>query len=197
MTKYASIAFGVFAVAAVACGPGAKSDDTTPKTPDKPADPNTVYGPLEVGAGFEGWNKVTKFPHPSPTHGKRFAEIYVNDVGFAAYTSEADFPVGTVIVKQTWENDGGKPSTVKGPVFVMEKKPAGYDADREDWYFAIHWAEPTEKFAKQLGGPFYWRSPSKKVDYCWNCHENYDREVGLPPKDARTWQEKPDEDQAE
>lgn len=192
MKKRASTAFGLFTVLAVACGPGAKSD-TTPAPKQAPKDPYTAYGPLEDGGGFEGWTKVTKFPHPSPTHGKRFAEIYVNDVGLAAYTSEADFPVGTIIVKQTWENDNGKPSTVKGPVFVMEKKEAGFNAEHEDWYYAIHWAEPTEKFRAKYGGPFYWRSPSPKVDYCWKCHENYDRNVGLPPKDARTWQQQDQE----
>jgi len=193
MTR-ASITVGLLAAVAVGCGPGGKTDDTTPAVRETPSDSSTAYGPLEVGAGFERWTKVTKFPHPSPTHGKRWAEIYVNDVGLAAYTSEADFPVGTVLVKQTFESDGDKPSTVKGPVFIMEKKPAGTNADREDWYFAIHWAEPTQKFTKRFGGPFYWRSPSNKVDYCWKCHQNYDREVGMPPVDARNWEQEPDEE---
>ena len=33
----------------------------------------------------------------------------------------------------------------------------------------------------ELGGPVYWRTPSKKVDYCSECHENYDRGLGGVP----------------
>ena len=179
-------------VAAAGCGgksAPANSGSTGEKTTKKASDPAAQFGPLGVGADYKTFQKVTKHPHLSPTHGKRFVEIWVNDVGYAAYTGEDDFPVGTVIVKESWERDGDAPSTTPGPLFVMEKKEAGYDSENEDWYYAIHWEKPTPKYAKRLGGPVYWQSPSKKVAYCFSCHENYDREVGLPPKDARAWQE--------
>jgi hypothetical protein len=177
----------LFAVVLPGCGAAKKP---TPEPASKPtsADPYAVFGPLQAGAGYASWRKVTKHPHISPTHGKRFVEIYVNDVGYEAYTTEAEFPVGTVIVKTSWEADGDKPSTTPGPIFVMEKRAPGFSPDHEDWYYAIRWEQPTPKFAKRFGGPFYWRSPSSKVDYCWQCHDNYDREVGMPPKGARAWE---------
>ena len=69
----------------------------------------------------------------------------------------------------------------------MEKRAAGFSPDHEDWYYAIHWEKPTGPGAKTLTGPIYWRSPSAKVGYCFKCHDNYDRSVGLPPVEMRTW----------
>ncbi len=184
-------------VGLTACGgtsTPAKGSSGTAAAAAKPADPAAQFGPLDIGADYQTYKKVTKHPHLSPTHGKRFVEIWVNDVGYPAYTSEAEFPVGTIIVKESWESAGDGPSETRGPIFVMEKKAAGFDPEHEDWYYAIHWEKPTPKYEKKLGGPIYWRTPSKKVNYCWGCHENYDREVGLPPREARTWEEPSDDD---
>jgi len=63
----------------------------------------------------------------------------------------------------------------------MRKEPAGYAPDHEDWSYAIHWAQPTAAQAKLLGGPIYWRGKSPKIEYCWKCHDNYDRSVGGIP----------------
>lgn len=190
-------------VAATACGGGQKT--TQPPTsatgtieaaaPDEPlgqpctsrmvAMPQTdesTFGPLEVGADWQTYRKVSKHPFPSKTHGGRMVEVYVDELGYAAYTGEADFPVGATIVKTSAEK-GGKP----GPIFVMRKEAAGYNPDHGDWYYAIHWAEPTEKQRKLLGGPIYWRGESPKVEYCWKCHDNYDREIGGILPDDRAW----------
>jgi hypothetical protein len=172
-----------------ACG-GSAPPPPAPALRAAPDAPGEAFGPLEIGADYATYRKVTRFPHESPTHGKRFVEIHVNDIGYDAYVSDdAPFPVGTIIVKASWERDGDQPSQVAGPVFVMEKREPGFAPDHEDWYYAIHWAAPTPAFTKRFGGPFYWRSPSPKVEYCWKCHDNYDREVGLPPKAARVWVE--------
>jgi hypothetical protein len=150
-------------------------------------DAAAVFGPLEVGADYQSFKKVSKQPFDSPTHGHRFVEIWVNETGYAAYTGEDAFPVGSVIVKSSWERDGDKASDQAGPLFVMEKREAGFSPDHEDWYYAIHWEKPVGPLAKQLPGPIYWRSPSAKVSYCWKCHDNYDRSIGGPPVDMRAW----------
>jgi hypothetical protein len=63
-------------------------------------------------------------------------------------------------------------------VFVMEKRAPGYSPEHGDWYFAIHWAEPTPDQRKALGGPIYWRGSSPRVAYCYDCHDSYDRSLG-------------------
>lgn len=157
--------------------------------PRTPADPHTTYGPLQVGADYASYKKVSSGPFESPTHGKRFVEIYVNDIGAAAYQSEAELPVGTVIVKTSWEREGDAPSKTAGPLFVMEKRAPGYDTERNDWYYALHWAEVPESWTKKVGArQVYWQSPSPKVSYCHDCHENFENEVGLPAKGFRAWE---------
>jgi hypothetical protein len=106
-------------------------------------------------------------------------------VGAAAYKDEsAEIPVGTIVVKTSWQRDGDKPSDVAGPIFVMKKMEPGYDPANQDWYYAIHWDKPTPKLMKKYG-PMYWRSPSPKVKYCWGCHNDYDRQLGQVPEDKR------------
>lgn len=164
-------------------GGGAGPDDLMAKGAGAPADPDSVYGPLEVGADYATYTKVNTAAFESPTHGGRTADVWVNAVGLAAYQDEtAEIPVGTVIVKTTFERDGAA-----GPIFVMEKRAAGSNPDHNDWWYAIHWEAPTEAWAKRLGGPLYWRTPSPKAAYCFDCHEGYDRELGGVPAEQRAW----------
>ena len=51
----------------------------------------------------------------------------------------------------------------------------------------VHLA-PSAKWKAALGGPIYWRTPSKKADYCVECHESYDRNLGGVPEGSRAWQ---------
>jgi hypothetical protein len=189
--KYLSIL-----VLAAACGGGGPEPQSGGKQAEPGAgnpqgDPNAVFGPLRVGADYKSFTKVSTDKFQSPTHGKRFVEIWVNEVGLAAYQGEDEFPVGTIIVKESWENDGkGGPTEVRGPLFVMEKRAKGYDSEHNDWHYEFHWENVPEQWAGKLGGnQIYWRSPSKKVDYCSGCHDNYDREVGLPAKGYRVWEQ--------
>lgn len=180
LIRISMIAFGL---AALACGGGSKSG-ATPAAPQKGAasDPESVFGPLEIGADWQSYTKVNSAPVRSSDHGGRFVDTYVNSVGLAAYKNEsAEIPVGTIVVKTSWERDGEQPSTTPGPVFVMEKKASGYDAENGDWYYAIHWEKPVK------GEPIYWRSPSPKVGYCFGCHNDYARQLGMVPDDMRAW----------
>jgi hypothetical protein len=140
-----------------------------------PGDPESQFGPLEVGADWASYTKVNTAAFPSPTHGGRMVDVYVNPVGLEAYLGgdTAEIPVGTVIVKTSMEKSGAA-----GPVFVMEKRA-------DDWWYAIHWADPPEKWAKKLGGPIYWRTPSPRAEYCSDCHDGYERGLGGVPEEQR------------
>ena len=140
-------------------------------------DPESVFGPLEIGADYASYRKLTDEPFLSLDHGNRWVDVYVNEIGADAYEPPAEVPVGTVIVKTSVLDDGnGAPGTVAGPIFVMEKRAAGYAPDDGDWWYAIHWAAPP-KDAK-MPGPIYWRGKSPRVDYCADCHSSYDRGIG-------------------
>lgn len=174
-------------------GAGAGGGDTR-ATDDRMAQSTAManesdpFGPLDYGADWQSYHKMNKGPVKSRSHGGRFVDTYVNEVGFAAYQDEeAPIPEGTVIVKTSWEAESGQPTTVAGPIFVMVKRAAGFAPDHDDWWYGFQWQDPPEKWAKKLGGPTYWRTPSKKVDYCWDCHENYDRALGMVPEAQRAW----------
>ncbi|HEX7835816.1 MAG TPA: cytochrome P460 family protein [Kofleriaceae bacterium] len=136
------------------------------------------YAPLDVGADYPGYRKLTDRPFQSLDHGNRWVDVYVNAIGADAYLSGAPIPVGTIVVKTSWQDDGGQPSGVAGPVFVMQKRAAGYAPEHDDWYFAIHWANPPPEDQRKLGGPIYWRGKSPRAAYCWECHDLYDRHLG-------------------
>jgi hypothetical protein len=159
-------------LALVACGAPA----ATPAPPTPAAEGR--YARLDVGADYATYRRLTTAPFLSAVHGDRWVHVYVNEVGADAYLLGTPIPVGTIIVKESWEGRDGRASSVPGPIFVMEKRAAGYDADHEDWWYAIHWAEPTPAQRAKLGGPIYWRGKSPKVAYCYDCHDSYDRGLG-------------------
>lgn len=149
--------------------------DTATKAGD---DPDSRFGPLEVGADYHTFRKVTPAPFLSLDHGNRWVDVWVNEAGADAYLSGAEMPVGTIVVKDSVDDDGGEPGTVRGPIYVMEKRAPGYAPEHGDWYMAIHWAEPTPQMRARLGGPIYWRDRSPRVGYCYDCHDGYDRGLG-------------------
>jgi hypothetical protein len=145
-------------VVLVGCG-------ASPPSSKPAADPESVFAPLEVGADYATYTKLTDKPFLSLDHGNRYVDVYVNAIGLAAYESQAPIPTGTVVVKVAHD----------GPIYVMEKRAAGSAPDRDDWWYAIWWATPDDA---KYGGPIYWRGKSKRVDYCVACHADYDRSLG-------------------
>ncbi len=136
------------------------------------------FGPLEVGADYASYDKLTSKPFRSLDHGNRWVDVYVNKIGAAAYLGGSEIPVGTIVVKTSWQSEQGRPTTVAGPIFVMEKRAPGYAPEHDDWYYAIHWANPPAEEVAKLGGPIYWRGASPRAAYCWKCHDDYDRSLG-------------------
>lgn len=143
-----------------------------------PAGGEDAFGPLEVGADYASYRRLTDAPFRSLDHGNRWVHVYVNDIGVDAYLAGGEIPVGTIVVKTSVQNVGGQPSDIEGPIFVMQKRAKGYAPDHDDWWYAIHWAKPPEADAKKFGGPIYWRGGSPRVAYCWKCHDDYANSLG-------------------
>jgi hypothetical protein len=139
-------------------------------------------------ADWKSFTNVSPGPWISNTHGKRFVEIYVNDIALEAYKkADGVLPVGSIVVKPSWENENGSPGA-DGPLFIMEKMPAGFAPESEDWFYGFQWADPPEKWKAKLGGNVDWRSPSEKVEYCADCHDGIARGLGMPPKErTKDW----------
>jgi hypothetical protein len=148
----------------------------TPASPPLPSPPG--FPALGVGGDYRHYRKLTPAPFLSKVHGNRWVDVYVNEVGADAYLDGGPIPVGTTIVKASWEGKDGAPSTFAGPTYVMRKEKPGYAPDHDDWYFAIYWPEPTPEQRAELGGPIYWQGDSPRVAYCSGCHDSYDRDLG-------------------
>jgi hypothetical protein len=198
MTSRAGLLLIVAACGARAAPPAATTAMTAPPAAPAPAtqaasdleakmmaeaggmtsDPESRFGPLEVGADYRTFRKVTTEPFLSRVHGNRWVDVYVNEIGADAYVHGGEIPVGTTVVKTSWQDDDGAPSTVAGPIYVMQKRPIATSPEHDGWYFAIHWAKPPPDDARRFGGPIYWRGGSPKVAFCWQCHDAYDNSLG-------------------
>jgi len=190
MIKRTWVALGLVA----ACGGGkpatapggdkmGKMDSMMMSNNGMPVDDASKFAPLEVGADWQSYTKVNKASFKSETHGGRMVDTYVNNVGLDAFKKSEDMPVGSILVKTSKDSDDG----TEGPVFVMEKRAPGFNKAHGDWWFAIHWASPPASWAKKLGGPIYWRTPSKKAAYCADCHDDYVTGVGGVPDEQKAW----------
>jgi hypothetical protein len=169
-------------VALAACAPPATTAPrvSSPGTnPVASRDPEGEFAPLDVGADFHTYRRVTAEPFLSAVHGNRWVHVWVNEVGADAYLAGTPIPVGTTIVKESFEDEGGAASTVAGPLYVMQKRAPGYAPGEDlDWYNAIYWPTPSADMRAKLGGPIYWRGKSPRVRYCYECHDSYDRGLG-------------------
>ena len=151
-----------FVLLLAACGSGAATTIVKPPATAKtmPAD--------AVGAGYPSYRKVTERPYRSAVHGNRMVDVYVSPGSEQAYLGDGEIPVGTIVVK----------AATDGAIFVMEKRAPGYAPEHLDWYYALHWPSPPPEQRERFGETVDWRSPSPRVEYCWDCHDAYDRGLG-------------------
>jgi len=184
----------VVVLALAACGGGkggttpsgektGKMDSMMMSNQKMPMDDAAKFGPLEVGADWKSYTKVNKAMFKSDTHGGRLVDTYVNNAGLEAFKKGEDMPVGSVVVKTSVDADDKS----EGPIFVMEKRAPGFNKEHGDWWYAIHWEKPPAQWAAKLGGPIYWRTPSKRADYCADCHDNYVTGIGGVPDEQKAW----------
>ncbi len=79
-----------------------------------------------AAVSHRGWMKVNQKPILSQSHGGTFVTAYVNPTADSAVKSKAaSFPVGSILVKDSFANASGKPGA-KGTIFAMEKTDHGW-----------------------------------------------------------------------
>lgn len=94
--------------------------------------------PPERVADYRGWVPASSVPGVPGYHAGRFLFTYVNETGAAEYLRYADenvtMPAGSLIAKETFSvSDDGMAKA--GPLFFMEKTPAGTSPATGDWYY--------------------------------------------------------------
>ena len=97
-------------------------------------------------AAYSSWKTYAARPYVSDTHGARFVNNYANERGTANYglfESAGPAPEGTVLAKDSFTVKGGR--VAAGPLFLMEKMAAGFDADTRDWRYTLILAERQDR----------------------------------------------------
>ncbi|MCI0431255.1 MAG: cytochrome P460 family protein [Rhodospirillales bacterium] len=114
---------------------------------------------------YQSWAIFNTQPYVSQTHGKRYVNNYANDAAKAAYAKFekiGKMPVGGVLAKDSFVVKDGKAQP--GPLFLMEKMAAGFNAASDDWRYTLIMPDGTV-FGTTNG------ANSKKVEFCVQCHK--------------------------
>ncbi len=117
--------------------------------------------------GYEKWMKVNKetitgdvFGVLGPAHAgaEGFREVYINKTGKKVSTGREDFPypMGTIIVKESYTNEDGKKGELTG-LTVMIKRGGLYDPDNGNWEYMM--VTPENEVMAQ-----------GRVEMCIGCH---------------------------
>jgi hypothetical protein len=87
---------------------------------------------------YTGWRRYSKVSYQSATHGERYVQNYANATAraYGAFEKAGVMPAGSILAKDSF-GVNGKGNVVVGPMFLMEKMPAGFNADSGNWKYTM------------------------------------------------------------
>jgi len=103
-------------------------------------------------------------PYVSDTHGGRFVNNYANATAanYGKYEAASRVAVGSMLAKDSFMVTGqGK--TAAGPLFLMEKMPAGFKEASGNWRYTM--VMPNGQIFGTTNG-----KNSGHVTFCYECH---------------------------
>lgn len=109
----------------------------------------------------------------SKAHGKRWVNTYVSKEAVEAYKNSDPLPEGTMIFKDSFEDAGGKPSNVPGPVWVKVKERITDSPASGGWLFGLKWDQPVPNNPESISGPVTWLPGDAHLSYCLECHSHF------------------------
>ncbi len=118
---------------------------------------------LEIAAQYQDWRRFSTRAYVSDTHGGRFVQNYGNTIAkpYGKYENAGALPAASVLAKDSFVVRGGR--VFAGPLFVMEKMPAGFKAASGNWRYTL--VMPDGKVIGVTNG-----KGSKNVGFCIGCH---------------------------
>ncbi len=114
---------------------------------------------------YRRWQRFNRAPYRSATHGERYVNNYANKIGeaYGRYEKTGTMPVGAVLAKDSFAVTSGGDVFV-GPLFLMEKMPAGFNPSSRDWRYMMIMPDGS-LFGETKG------VGSQRVEFCITCHE--------------------------
>ena len=155
----------------VACNPCAVADGLTPE--EAAAAYDCARGAIAAAYSrsgvaeardYAGWSNAAVAPYPSATHGERYVNNYYNGAAsaYADYEDAGAMPAGAALVKDSFSVDA-KGRVIVGPMFMMTRMEAGFDAGTLDWQYRT--IMPDGGIAGTTGG-----AGAAAVRFCAECH---------------------------
>ncbi len=142
-----------------------------------------AYAPQlsDGGPAYKDWDLYNTAPYRSATHGARYVNNYANAIAkdYGRYEEAGILPVGSVLAKDSFSVSKEGEVDI-GPLFVMEKMPAGFNRLSGDWRYSM--IMPNGAFFGETKG-----RGARKVEYCIGCHltkEDQDH-LFFVPEEAR------------
>ena len=124
------------------------------------------YGMAEDGwaKSYSRWRRYNKTPYRSATHGERFVNNYANGIAkrYGRFEQAGALPVGSVLAKDSFAVTDQQEVFI-GPLFLMEKMPAGFNPASRDWRYSM--IMPDGSLFGRTNG-----LDSARVVFCITCH---------------------------
>jgi hypothetical protein len=119
-----------------------------------------------VSLGYTGYQRYSKVAYQSATHGNRYVQNYANDAArnYGAFEKAGTFKAGAILAKDSFSVSGDGKTSV-GPLFVMQKMPAGFNKASLDWKYSM--VMPDGKIFGVTGG-----TNSAAMTFCHECHNS-------------------------
>ncbi|MHA1154083.1 MAG: cytochrome P460 family protein [Alphaproteobacteria bacterium] len=125
----------------------------------------------DIAVSYANWPRYSKQAYQSGTHGGRYVQNYANAKAraYGAYEQAGQMPVGSVLAKDSFAvQPNGRVSG--GPLFLMEKMNAGFNADTGNWRYTM--IMPNGSVFGTTGG-----AGGAKLQFCADCHLSVAPEV--------------------
>jgi hypothetical protein len=118
----------------------------------------------DIAVSYADWPRYSKQAYQSGTHGGRYVQNYANAVAraYGAFENAGSMPAGAVLAKDSFAvKPNGRISA--GPLFLMEKMNAGFNADTGNWRYTM--IMPNGSVFGTTGG-----AGGAKMQFCADCH---------------------------
>lgn len=117
---------------------------------------------LAIATAYPKWKRFSKVAYQSSTHGGRFVQNYANSDRYGRYEKAGRMQPGAYLVKDSFTvTKDGKVGV--GPLFVMRKMKAGWNAASGDWKYAM--VMPDGAFFGETKG-----KNAANMRFCIGCH---------------------------
>lgn len=117
-----------------------------------------------VTGAYQTWRRYNTVPYRSALHGALFVNNYANPAAsrYGHYEHLGSLPAGSIVVKDSFAvTETGEVMT--GPLFLMEKREAGFNAASNDWLYML--IEPSGTVTGITKG-----KNAAAVRFCAECH---------------------------